>query len=180
MLFGQFAFIILPTMSSNLDNVVIRPGTRQDLPAVLALIKELAEYERAPHEVDNTVERMEADGFGPEKVFDFIVAEASRAEADGDIVGIALYFWSYSTWKGKCMYLEDFVVSEKYRRTGLGKQLFEELIRIAQAKDARRLSWQVLEWNEPAINFYKKIGAELDPEWLNGRLTYEQLKNFKV
>ena len=160
---------------STLQNVSIRQGTREDLPQVLGLIKELAEYERAPQEVDNTVERMEEDGFGPNKVFDFIVAEAN-----GQIVGIALYFWSYSTWKGKCMYLEDFVVREEYRRTGLGKQIFEELIKIAKVNDARRLSWQVLDWNEPAINFYKKIGANLDPEWLNGRLTYEQLKAYSL
>ena len=160
---------------STLQNVSIRQGTREDLPQVLDLIKELAEYERAPQEVDNTVERMEEDGFGPNKVFDFIVAEAN-----GKIVGIALYFWSYSTWKGKCMYLEDFVVREEYRRTGLGKQIFEELIKIAKVNDARRLSWQVLDWNEPAINFYKKIGANLDPEWLNGRLTYEQLKAYSL
>ena len=160
---------------STLQNVSIRQGTREDLPQVLDLIKELAEYERAPQEVDNTVERMEEDGFGPNKVFDFIVAEAN-----GQIVGIALYFWSYSTWKGKCMYLEDFVVREEYRRTGLGKQIFEELIKIAKVNDARRLSWQVLDWNEPAINFYKKIGANLDPEWLNGRLTYEQLKAYSL
>lgn len=156
------------------ENISIRTGTRDDLPQVLALIKELAEYERAPQEVDNTVERMEQDGFGPEKVFDFLVAEMG-----GRIVGLALYYWSYSTWKGKCMYLEDLVVTESHRRYGLGRKLFRELIQIAKAKDVRRLSWQVLEWNEPAINFYKGIGAELDPEWINGRLTYEQLKSIK-
>ena len=153
------------------NNISIRTGTREDLPQVLALIKELAEYERAPQEVDNTVARMEQDGFGPEKVFDFLVAEM-----DGKIVGLALYYWSYSTWKGKCMYLEDLVVTESHRRYGLGRLLFKELIQIAKQKDVRRLSWQVLEWNEPAIQFYKGIGAQLDPEWINGRLTYEQLK----
>lgn len=153
------------------NNISIRTGTREDLPQVLTLIKELAEYERAPQEVDNTVARMEQDGFGPEKVFDFLVAEM-----DGRIVGIALYYWSYSTWKGKCMYLEDLVVTESHRRYGLGRKLFKELIQIAKQKDVRRLSWQVLEWNEPAIQFYKGIGAQLDPEWINGRLTYEQLK----
>ena len=156
------------------DKITIRTGTREDLPQVLALIKELAEYERAPQEVDNTVERMEQDGFGPEKVFDFLVAEM-----EGRIVGLGLYYWSYSTWKGKCMYLEDLVVTESHRRYGIGRLLFKELIQIAKEKDVRRLSWQVLEWNEPAIQFYKGIGAQLDPEWINGRLTYEQLKSIK-
>lgn len=151
----------------------IRTGTREDLPQILNLIKELAEYEKAPQEVDNTIERMEADGFGPEKVFDFIVAEEN-----GNIIGLALYYWSYSTWKGKCIYLEDLVVTLDHRRRGIGQLLFKELIKIAREKDARRLSWQVLDWNEPAIEFYKSIGAQLDPEWINGRLTYEQLKKY--
>jgi GNAT superfamily N-acetyltransferase len=155
------------------DTITIRTGTREDLPQVLALIKELAEYERAPQEVDNTVERMEKDGFGPEKVFDFLVAEQ-----DGKILGLALYYWSYSTWKGKCMFLEDLVVTQPYRRYGIGRRLFDRLIQIAKEKDVRRLSWQVLEWNEPAIEFYKGLGAQLDPEWINGRLTYEQLQKY--
>ena len=150
----------------------IRVGIKEDLPQVLDLIKELAEYERAPKEVDNTVERMERDGFGPEKVFDFLVAEENNK-----IIGLALYYWSYSTWKGKCIYLEDLIVTHEQRRTGIGRKLFEQLIQIAKAKDARRLSWQVLEWNEPAIEFYKSIGAQLDSEWINGKLTYEQLAN---
>ncbi|EMR01773.1 GNAT family N-acetyltransferase [Cesiribacter andamanensis] len=152
-------------------NITIRTGTRQDLPQVLALIKELAEYERAPQEVDNTVERMEQDGFGPQKVFDFLVAEQ-----DGRILGLALYYWSYSTWKGKCMYLEDLVITQPHRRFGIGRRLFDRLIQIAKEKDVRRLSWQVLDWNEPAIEFYKGLGAQLDGEWINGRLTYEQLQ----
>lgn len=149
----------------------IRPGTKKDLPQVLDLIKELAEYERAPQEVDNTIERMEQDGFGPEKVFDFLVAEENEK-----ILGLALYYYSYSTWKGKCIYLEDLVVTQSQRRRGVGRLLFRELMEIAKKKEARRLSWQVLEWNMPAINFYKSIGATLDPEWINGRLTYEQLR----
>lgn len=151
----------------------IRIGTKEDLPQVLALIKELAEYEKAPQEVDNTLERMEQDGFGPEKVFDFIVAEE-----DGKILALALYYWSYSTWKGRCMYLEDLVVTLEHRRRGIGQLLFAELIQIAKQKDARRLSWQVLDWNQPAIDFYNYLGAELDPSWINGRFTYEQLKEF--
>lgn len=151
-------------------SIQIRTGTKEDLPQVMALIQELAEYERAPEEVDNSLERMEEDGFGPEKVFDFIVAEEK-----GRVLGMALYYWSYSTWKGKCIYLEDLVITQAHRRRGIGRLLFDELIRVARQKDARRLSWQVLDWNEPAIEFYKSIGAQLDPVWINGRLTFEQL-----
>ncbi len=153
----------------------IREGIKEDLPQVLALIKELAVYERASDAVDNSVERMEKDGFGPDKVFDFLVAEE-----DHNIIGLALYYWSYSTWKGKCMYLEDFVVTEKHKRKGIGRRLFKALIQIAREKDARRLSWQVLDWNEPAINFYKSIGATLDPQWINGTLNYHDLQEFNV
>lgn len=149
----------------------IRTGTKEDLPQVLDLVHELAEYERASQEVDNHLERMEQDGFGPDKVFDFIVAEEN-----GKILGLALYYWSYSTWKGKSIYLEDLVVTLEYRRRGIGRLLFKELIRISKEKEARRLSWQVLDWNEPAIAFYKSIGAQLDPEWINCKFTYEQLR----
>lgn len=148
----------------------IRTGKKEDLPQVFHLIQELAEYEKAPQEVDNSLERMEEDGFGPEKVFDFIVAEEN-----GKVLGLALYYWSYSTWKGKCIYLEDLIITREHRRRGIGRLLFDELIRVARKKDARRLSWQVLDWNEPAIEFYKSMGAQLDPEWINGRLTFEQL-----
>jgi GNAT superfamily N-acetyltransferase len=150
--------------------IKIRTGKKEDLPQVFNLIQELAEYEKAPQEVDNSLERMEEDGFGPEKVFDFIVAEEN-----GKVLGLALYYWSYSTWKGKCIYLEDLIITREHRRRGIGRLLFDELIRVARKKDARRLSWQVLDWNEPAIEFYKSMGAQLDPEWINGRLTFEQL-----
>jgi GNAT superfamily N-acetyltransferase len=151
----------------------IREGKREDLPQVLELIKELALYEKAPHEVDNTEERMLEDGFGDKPVFEFFVAEA-----DNKIVGIAIYFYSYSTWKGKCIYLEDLIVTESYRGKGLGKALFDKVVEKAKEVDARRVSWQVLDWNEPAINFYKSLDAVLDPEWINCKLTKEQIKKY--
>lgn len=153
---------------------VIRPATKNDVPGMLALVKELALYERAPQEVTVTLAEMEDAGFGQHAVWSGFVAENN-----GLIVGIAVYYTKYSTWKGKCIFLDDIVVTESWRGKGLGKLLFEEVIKVAKATHARRLEWQVLEWNEPAINFYNKFTAVLDPEWINGKLTYEQLQSFK-
>lgn len=151
----------------------IRKGSKNDLPQTLRLIRELAEYEKAPQEVAVTIEEMERDGFGGHPAFRFFVAEA-----EGEIVGIALYYIKYSTWKGKCVFLEDLIVTEKFRRSGTGKKLFDEVVNVAKAMNARRMEWQVLEWNEPAIRFYKKVNAHLDPEWTNCKLTEEQIRNY--
>ncbi|WP_187262194.1 GNAT family N-acetyltransferase [Pontibacter beigongshangensis] len=153
--------------------VTIRKGIIEDLPQVHALVKELALFERAPQEVTNTVEDMERDSFGENPIFSFFVAE--RAEG---IIGIALYYIAYSTWKGKTLYLEDLIVTEKQRRTGVGKQLFDAVSKEAKAIGAKRFAWQVLEWNEPAIAFYKKIGATLDSEWINCRMTEDQIQQY--
>ncbi|UYZ61942.1 GNAT family N-acetyltransferase [Hymenobacter weizhouensis] len=150
----------------------IRRGREADLPQVLALIQELAEYERAPQEVTNTLQDMQRDGFGAEPIFRFFVAEQPE---DGRIIGLALYYTAYSTWKGRMLYLEDLVVTEAARGTGLGRLLFDTVVAEARRTGANRLKWQVLDWNEPAIGFYRKLGANLDPEWLNGNLTAEQL-----
>lgn len=154
------------------NGVTIRPGKREDLPRTLELIKELARYERAPHEVINTVEQMERDGFGPNPIFGFFVAERA-----GVIIGISLYYWRYSTWKGKRLYLEDIVVTESERGKGAGKILFDRTMRHALDEGCSGMMWQVLEWNEPAINFYKKYGAKLDDEWTNCSLERDQLEN---
>jgi GNAT superfamily N-acetyltransferase len=134
-------------------------------------VKELAHYEKAPDEVEVTVPEMENWGFGEDKIFDFYVAEEK-----GNIIGLALYYYKYSTWKGKCMFLEDIIVTEKERGRGIGKLLFDEIVNVAKEKKVRRLEWQVLEWNEPAINFYRKYNSVLDPEWINCKLTDDQLK----
>jgi GNAT superfamily N-acetyltransferase len=157
-----------------LPQATVRRGRRADLPQVLALIKELAVYERAPHEVINTLADMERDGFGPDPIFKFFVAE----NASQQIVGLALYYTAYSTWKGRMLFLEDLVVTEELRGTGLGKLLFDAIVAEARATGANRMKWQVLEWNESAIGFYKKIGANLDPEWFNGNLSAEQLQAY--
>jgi GNAT superfamily N-acetyltransferase len=148
----------------------IREGKKEDLPRVLELIKELAEYEKAPHEVSNTVDLMEKDGFGPNPIYGFFVAEDSDR-----ILGLSLYYWRYSTWKGKRLYLEDIIVTESERGRGMGKQLFERTMEKALEEKCTGMMWQVLEWNEPAINFYKKYGSKLDGEWVNCNLEADQI-----
>lgn len=152
-------------------NIQIRKGEPKDMPEVLNLIKELAIYEKAPDEVETTIEELTEDGFGTKPIFDVIVAEM-----EAKVVGFALYYTSYSTWKGKALYLEDFIVSEPYRKYGIGKKLFDEVLKDAKERKVKRMEWQVLEWNEPAINFYKKYNATLDGEWLNGRLFYKEIQ----
>ena len=153
--------------------IEITKGKKEDLPQVLELIKELATYEKAPLEVENTVEEMIQDGFTDQPVFYLLTAKT-----EGEIRGIAIYYIKYSTWKGKCVFLEDIIVTEKFRGQGIGAKLFDEVILIAKNLKVRRLEWQVLNWNEPAIHFYKRYNANLDPEWLNGKLTYQQLQSF--
>ena len=140
-----------------MSEIKIRVGVKSDLSDILKLIKELAEYEKAPAEVEVTVAEMENWGFGKDKLFDFFVAEKNNI-----IVGLALYYYKYSTWKGKCLFLEDIIVTEKMRGEGIGKLLFDKVIEVAKEKKVRRMEWQVLEWNEPAIKFYKKYNATLD------------------
>ena len=152
----------------------IRKGTRADLPAVLNLIKELAEYEKALDEVSISLEELEVDGFGTHPEYWFLVAEI-----DDEIVGISFYYIRYSTWKGRFLYLEDLVVNEAYRRKGVGAALFEETIRIAQEIEVNGMTWQVLDWNTPAIDFYKKYNAYLDDGWINGKLVKKQIIDFR-
>jgi len=150
---------------------IIRKGERRDLPAALQLIRELAVYEREPDAVKTTVESMEADGFGQDKVFDFWVCELA-----GEIIGIALTYVRYSTWNGRCLYLEDLVVSEHHRGKGYGALLFERVLRETHEKGFAQMQWQVLDWNEPALNFYKKYNSLLDGEWINGVLTAKDIE----
>ncbi len=151
--------------------VIIRTGTEKDIPYALELVKELAVFEKAPAEVEVTINEMANWGFGKDKIFDFFVLEK-----DNIIVGMALYYYKYSTWKGKCLFLEDIIVTEKERKNGYGKLLFNEVVKVAKAQKVRRMEWQVLDWNEPAIEFYKKYKSHLDGEWINCKLTFEQLQ----
>ncbi len=150
----------------------IRVGTQNDIPRVLELVKELAVFEKAPNEVEVTVAEMTGWGFGKDKIFDFFVLEKEHT-----IVGIAVYYYKYSTWKGKCLFLEDIIVTEKERKNGYGKLLFNEVVKVGKAQKVRRMEWQVLDWNTPAIEFYKKYKSKLDGEWINCKLTYDQLQS---
>ncbi|TVP48302.1 MAG: GNAT family N-acetyltransferase [Mongoliibacter sp.] len=151
----------------------IRKGKIEDLPRVLELVNELAIYEKAPNEVINTVELMEKDGFGENPVFGFYVAVK---DSSSEIIGISIFYYRYSTWKGKRLYLEDIVVTESERGNGAGKLLFDRTLEKSLEENCSGMTWQVLDWNSPAINFYKKYGADLEEEWINCNLQDFQIK----
>jgi GNAT superfamily N-acetyltransferase len=155
---------------SKMAEIKIRKAEKADMPGALTLIKELAEYEREPQEVVVTVADLERDGFGAHPLFHCFVAER-----ENKILGIALYYIKYSTWKGPCVFLEDIIVTQSERRSGIGKMLFEEVMKASKARGARRMEWQVLDWNEPAKKFYEKYHPLVLEEWKNYRLTEAQL-----
>lgn len=154
-------------------NITYRKAEKKDIKSMLNLIKELALYEKAPQEVTNNEEAMLEDGFGTNPIFEAFVAEQNET-----IIGLALFYISYSTWKGRALYLEDIIVTENMRRYGIGKKLFDLVVLKAKEINAKRMHWQVLEWNTPAINFYKKINANLDSEWVNCKLTEQQILKY--
>ncbi len=147
--------------------ITIRCAIKSDCVRLLQLIQELAEYEKAPNEVTVTLSHFEESGFGENPVWWSLVAEV-----EGEVVGMALYYVRYSTWKGQRMYLEDILVTEKMRGNKIGSLLFDALIKEAKEKKFNGINWQVLEWNEPAINFYKKYDANFDPEWHNASIVF--------
>jgi GNAT superfamily N-acetyltransferase len=141
----------------------IRQGKKEDMQGVLALIQELAVFEKEPDAVLITVDDLIRDGFGEKPLFHVFVAEADNHP--NEIVGIALYYYRYSTWKGKTIHLEDLVVKESMRGTGLGSALYTEIMKQAKKDKVRRVEWNVLDWNTPAIDFYKKSGANVLDTW---------------
>lgn len=147
----------------------IRKGNKEDMTGVLALIQELAEFEKEPEAVLITVDDLVRDGFGSNPLFHVFVAEVesdpSESEQPKEIVGIALYYYRYSTWKGKIIHLEDLVVKDKMRGTGLGYALYSEIIKQGKRDNVRRIDWHVLDWNTSAIDFYKKSGANVLNDW---------------
>lgn len=151
--------------------IEIRAGVKEDLPQVLELIKELAEFEREAHQVSNTVHQMEIDGFGANPSYGFFVAEVNH-----EIVGLSLYYYRYSTWKGKRLYLEDIVVTQTQRGKGIGKELFDCTMKKSLDENCTGMMWQVLEWNIPAIEFYKEYNAKLDGEWVNCNLEADEIR----
>jgi GNAT superfamily N-acetyltransferase len=147
-------------------NYQIRAAQKGDENAIMALIQALANYERAPEQVVNTSEKLGID------LFEDKICHAFVAEVSSSIVGFALYFTNYSTWKGRCLYLEDLYVLDAYRELGIGSALFDQVVTIAKEQGVKRMDWQVLDWNQPALRFYEKKKATLDPTWVNGRLFF--------
>jgi GNAT superfamily N-acetyltransferase len=153
----------IQTQTTIMENITIRRALKADCPRLIELVRELAEYEKAPDEVTVTLEHFEESGFGPNPVWWAFVATVN-----GKVEGLALYYIRFSTWKGQRVYLEDLHVTEKMRGRGLGKLLFDQMIQEVKDLKINGLVWQVLDWNEPAINFYKKYyNAKLDGEWIN-------------
>ena len=152
--------------------VTIRKATSQDFPAILSLIKELAEFEKAPEKVTNSVEQMEAE----KDLFRCFVAETE----ENGIVGMALYFFAYYTWVGKSLYLDDIYVKESVRGHRIGTELLKKVFEVANEEGCKRVRWQVLNWNSPAIEMYRKCGAEIDDEWLNCSFEHEAIRNFRI
>ena len=147
--------------------ITLRNGIKEDIPALLELVKELATYENAIDQVSNTVEQLTKDGFGDHPAFGFFVALKNSR-----VIGMSLYYYRYSTWKGKRLYLEDIVVKASERGQGVGKLLMDHTIYFAKSENCTGMMWQVLDWNEPALNFYKKYKATLDGEWINCHLDF--------
>ncbi len=148
-------------------DILIRKAHRADCPRMMELIHELAIYEKAPDEVTVSLRHFEESGFGANPVWWAFVAEVQ-----GVVIGMALYYVRYSTWKGQRMYLEDILVTEEMRGKKIGSLLFDALIVEAKEKGFNGMNWQVLEWNEPAINFYKKYNANFDAEWVNCSIVF--------
>jgi GNAT superfamily N-acetyltransferase len=147
---------------------MIRQAAEQDTLAILGLIKELAEFEREPDAVSNTAEELSNALFTEKHCHAFVWEDDALG-----VVGFALYYFGYSTWKGKTVYLEDLYVKPELRQQKIGEQLFDKVVEVAKISGVRRMDWQVLDWNTPAIKFYEKKGATLDAEWVNGRLYFE-------
>ena len=153
--------------------MIIRKGIQKDMPAVLDLIKQLATFEKEPEAVVVTVDDLVRDGFGKNPLFYTLVAEI-----ENKIIGIALYYYRYSTWKGKTIHLEDLIVKEENRGSGAGFALYSEIIMQGKKDNVRRIEWNVLDWNTPAIEFYKKSGAKVLDDWLVAQMDEEGINNF--
>jgi len=154
------------------EMIKLRRAVKEDCKRLLELVQELAIYERAPQEVTVTLAHFEESGFGNNPVWWAYVATTTTEKGEEHIVGMSLYYIRYSTWKGQSLYLEDLIVTENMRGKGIGKLLFEVMIEECKLKGFKRMCWQVLDWNEPAINFYKKYNATFDGEWLNGAIDF--------
>jgi GNAT superfamily N-acetyltransferase len=155
--------------------MIIRKGTPEDMPAVLELIKELAAFENEPDAVVVTVTDLVNDGFGETPLFQTFVAEKDNA-----IIGVALFYYRYSTWKGKTIHLEDLIVTEAMRGTGAGSALYKEVIKYGKSIGVRRIEWAVLDWNTPAIEFYERSGATVFTDWRTVQMNEEGITKFTL
>lgn len=155
---------------AEIPNITIVDASPVDVDDILSLIRELAAYEKAPHEVTVTASDLLRDGFGEQPAFRVLLAKAND-----ETVGMAFWYFTYSTWKGKELYLEDLVVKPAWRNKGLGGMLFGELLRRATQYHVKRMRWQVLQWNAPALAFYKKYHASVSNEWLNCTLSEDDI-----
>lgn len=153
--------------------MIIRKGNKNDMPAVLDLIKQLAIFENEPDAVVITSEDLVRDGFGENPLFHTFVAEV-----DNEIVGMALFYYRFSTWKGKTIHLEDLIVTEKMRGTGAGYALYKEIIKEGKKENVRRIEWNVLDWNTPAVQFYEKSGAKVLTDWRVVHMDEEGINDF--
>lgn len=153
--------------------MIIRKGNKNDMPAVLDLIKQLAIFENEPEAVVITSEDLVRDGFGENPLFHTFVAEVK-----GEIIGMALFYYRFSTWKGKTIHLEDLIVTEKMRGTGAGFALYKEIIKEGKKENVRRIEWNVLDWNTPAIQFYEKSGAKVLADWRVVHMDDEGINDF--
>lgn len=153
--------------------MVIRKGTKEDMPAVLDLIKQLALFEKEPDAVVISAQDLVRDGFGETPMFSTFVAEV-----ENEIIGAALFYFRYSTWKGKTIHLEDLIVTESKRGTGAGLALYSEVIKEGKRQNVRRIEWNVLDWNEPAIRFYEKSGAKVFDDWRTVQMDENAINEF--
>jgi GNAT superfamily N-acetyltransferase len=154
-------------------SLIIRKGTKKDMPSVLMLIKELAHFEKEHNAVEVTVEDLENDGFGETPLFKTFVAEL-----DSEIVGMALFYPRYSTWKGPTIHLEDLIVREEKRGLKIGSELYRKVMEYGYKKGVKRIEWVVLDWNTPAVEFYKKTGAVVLRDWDTVKLEGNAIKNY--
>lgn len=153
--------------------MIIRKTLKKDMPCVLELIQELAIFEKEPDAVVVTVDDLVRDGFSEQPLFQCFVAEV-----ENEIIGMALFYYRYSTWKGKTLHLEDLIVKESKRGTGAGFALYKEIIQQGKVENVRRIEWNVLDWNTPAIDFYEKSGAKVLGDWRVVHMNENGIKNF--
>ncbi|MGB5322763.1 N-acetyltransferase family protein [Lutimonas sp.] len=155
--------------------IILREGQKSDMRAVLFLIKELASFEKEADAVELSVEDLERDGFGAHPLFKVFVAERI-----GEIAGMALFYERYSTWKGRSIHLEDLIVKQEYRGEGIGKALYTKVLTYAHQQKLKRVSWEVLDWNKVAIDFYNSTGAKILDSWKVVHMDERSLEDFVI